>query len=86
VKYICYGILQLHCIKQPSPFLLTVLYKVLDIESVIPSRDIIRVLDMVLASPLIESSCTLGSQALKATSYLIIGLACPSGTCELKDT
>ncbi len=31
------------------------------IESVIPSRDIIRVLDIVLASPLVELSCTLGS-------------------------
>jgi hypothetical protein len=35
--------------------LLTVLYKVPDIESVIPLRDIIRVLDTVLASPLVES-------------------------------
>ncbi len=41
--------------KQPSPFLLTVLYKVPDIESVIPSGDIFRVLDIVLASPLVES-------------------------------
>ncbi len=55
VKYSCYGILQLLCIKQPSPFLLTVLYKVPDIESVIPSRYIFRVMDIVLASPLIES-------------------------------
>ncbi len=36
--------------------MLTVLYKVPDIKSVIPSRDFIRVLDIVLASPLIESS------------------------------
>jgi hypothetical protein len=35
--------------------MLTVLYKVPDKVPVIPSRDIFRVLDIVLASPLIES-------------------------------
>jgi hypothetical protein len=51
VKYSCYGISQLHC---KSPFPLTVLYRVSDIVPVIPSRDISRVLDIVLASSLME--------------------------------
>jgi len=55
VKYSCYGISQLHCKKQLSPFPLTVLYKVPDIVPVIPSRDISRMLDLMLASPLVES-------------------------------
>ncbi len=58
VKYSCYGISQLHCKKQLSPFPLTVLYKVPDIvpvKPVIPVRDISRVLDLMLASPLVES-------------------------------